>query len=100
MSQIEQIFFNVPLVRLEPIFKSWVRDVIAETPSSEPLPDQEQKFNSPQLANYLKVTKATIHSYKKRGIFKFYQTGRTVYFKKSEVDAALAVNTRGGLKNG
>ena len=43
-----------------------------------------------ELAAYLGVTKATIHNYKRNYIFPYYQTGRTVYFKKHEVDAALS----------
>lgn len=49
----------------------------------------DQEFTIAGLAAYLKRSKATIHSYKRGGVFPFYQTGRTVYFKKSEVDAAL-----------
>ena len=62
------------------------------TPQKEP--EKEILFSIPELATYLKVTKATIHAYKKRGIFKYYQTGRTVLFKKFEVDQALAVSTK------
>lgn len=58
----------------------------------------EQKFSIQELAAYLNCTKATIHAYKKRGIFPYYQTGRTVYFKKSEVDAALEVGKKKGVK--
>jgi excisionase family DNA binding protein len=61
---------------------------------SENSPEKEITFSIPELANYLKCTKATIHAYKKRGIFPYYQTGRTVFFKKSEVDKALAVGTK------
>lgn len=61
----------------------------------------EQTFSIQGLADYLKVTKSTIHSYKNRGVFKYYQTGRTVYFKKSEIDAALEVGaSKGGNKHG
>jgi excisionase family DNA binding protein len=52
------------------------------------------------LAIYLGCTKATVHAYKRRGIFPYYQTGRTVFFKRSEVDSALAVgsNKKGATK--
>jgi len=60
----------------------------------ENVTEKEITFSIPELANYLKCTKATIHAYKKRGIFPYYQTGRTVFFKKSEVDKALAVGTK------
>lgn len=67
-----------------------------------PFPTQQvQTFTIGELADYLNCTKATIHAYKKRGVFPYYQTGRTVYFKKSEVDAALEVrNKKKGFKIG
>ncbi len=65
------------------------------TPTPQPEPNQQ--FNIAELANYLKVTKATVHAYKNRGVFPYYQTGRTVYFKKCEVDLALgSVKKKGG----
>lgn len=61
----------------------------------------DENFSIPELASYLKVTKATIHSYKNRKVFPYYQTGRTVFFKKSEVDKALEVaEKKKGVKNG
>jgi excisionase family DNA binding protein len=66
-------------------------------PPAEPQPEQE--FSILGLAHYLNCTKATIHAYKRRGVFPYYQTGRTVYFKKSEVDKALEVgNKKKGAK--
>lgn len=58
----------------------------------------DQNFSISELAAYLKCSKVTIHAYKNRRVFNYYQTGKTVYFKKSEVDAALASN-RKGLKH-
>lgn len=66
-----------------------------------PVPAEQPKtFTIGELADYLKCTKATVHAYKKRGVFPYYQTGRTVYFKKSEVDTALEVDSKKkGVKN-
>lgn len=60
------------------------------------LDQKEHTFNISELADYLKVSKPTIHAYKNRNIFPFYQTGRTVYFKKSEVDKALSSSKKKG----
>jgi excisionase family DNA binding protein len=76
-------------------------EIFFEKHNQSPVSKEEiQQFTISELAAYLKCTKATIHAYKKRGIFKYYQTGRTVYFKKSEVDKALEVGNKKGLKNG
>lgn len=58
----------------------------------------EQKFSIQELAAYLNCTKATVHSYKRRKVFPYYQTGRTVYFKKSEIDSALESGKKKGVK--
>ncbi len=51
--------------------------------------EDETRLTIAELAEYLNKDKSTIIRYKKNSVFPFYQAGRTVYFKKSEVDAAL-----------
>lgn len=93
-----QIFTNIPLRNLEVLFKRWVNDVIKEAiPNVTPLDEPEQKFTRLQLAEYLKVTLPTIDRYRANGVFPVYQTGRTIYFKKSEVDRALLVGNNKGV---
>ncbi len=55
----------------------------------------EQIFSISELAAYLRCSKVTIHAYKNRRVIPFYQTGKTVFFKRSEVDAALASHKKG-----
>ncbi len=77
------------------------KNVLAALATFKPEPEiilDDERLTIQQLAGYLNVSKATIQAYKKRGVVPFYQTGRTVYFKKSEVDAALA-NKKKGAKN-
>lgn len=86
---IEQIVFKSVRAALA------LHSLTTSNPVLEKDPEEQEKdvrFSILGLADYLKVTKATIHVYKKRGVFPYYQTGRTVYFKKSEVDAALEVS--------
>lgn len=96
-----QIFTNIPLRNLEVLFKRWVNDVIKDSiPTAIPTPNEpEQKFTRLQLANYLNVTLPTIDRYRASGVFPVYQTGRTIYFKKSEVDRALLVGNKKGAKS-
>ncbi len=63
-------------------------------PLNPPHPARPEEFTITELADYLKCTKATIHTYKKRGIFPYYQTGRTVFLKKTEVDKSQSVGNR------
>jgi len=68
-------------------------------PTPPPI-DDPQQFTITELAAYLKCTKQTVHAYKRKNIFPYYQTGRTIYFKRAEVDTALEVGKKKGLKNG
>lgn len=79
-------------------FERAFKKFITPPHTPEPQPEPNQQFNISELATYLKVTKATVHAYKKRGVFPYYQTGRTVYFKKCEVDNALASAKKKGGK--
>lgn len=62
--------------------------------------EPEERLTRTQLANYLGVTLPTVDRYRSRSVFPYYQTGRTIYFKKSEVDNALSVGKKKGFKNG
>ncbi|MFC3559530.1 excisionase family DNA-binding protein [Pedobacter jamesrossensis] len=90
------ILTSINLQSLELIIQKSVTAAMAVSKPETITNETEQTFSIQELANYLGVTKPTIHAYKKRGIFKYYQTGRTVFFKKSEVDAALAIGKTKG----
>lgn len=103
IKQDAQIFTNVPLSSLEFVFKRWVKDVIDEArpiaSTLHPRPEPDQKFSRSQLAEYLNCTLPTIDRYRANGVIPFYQTGRTIYFKKSEVDFALLVGKKKGARS-
>lgn len=90
------ILSPISLENFELLIKKSVTAALASAQQTHAPIEEAQQFTIAELAAYLKCTKATIHAYKKRGIFKFYQTGRTVYFKKAEVDAALEVEKKKG----
>jgi len=47
------------------------------------------QMNISECAKYLNVSESTLHRYKNNRAIPFYKVGRTVYFKRSEVDAAI-----------
>lgn len=93
-------FFLTPISAAD--FWSGIRKIVTEVNAQSQVPqaaqEPQQKFSISGLAEYLDCSKATIHAYKRRGIFPYYQTGRTIYFKKAEVDAALANKKKGATK--
>mgnify|MGYP003946015673 CR=1 FL=1 len=66
---------------------------VTTLPITEGTPEQDQNLSYDELSAYLKKNKSTIHRYKKNGVFPYYQAGRTVFFKKSEVDIAMSSMT-------
>jgi excisionase family DNA binding protein len=48
------------------------------------------------VSKLLKVSKVTIHAWKKAGLLPFYRIGRRVYFKESEVLEAMKKIDRKG----
>ncbi len=89
MEQQEQILFSLPLKRMEPIFKSWVREVITETQNGEEIPENEIQADLITRDELKKITglssDATVIKYEKLGKFRPMRLGRKVFYRKSEV---------------
>jgi len=85
----EQILFSLPLERMEPIFKGWVRDVLLSSNPATPSPDIDEILTVDEAAQFLKVTRPTVYGYLYgKRIPNLKKRGR-VYFKKSELLAWL-----------
>lgn len=82
----EQVLFSLPLDRLEPIFKGWVRDVLlSATPPTPPTldPDQDEIMSVEEAAVFLKVKRPTIYGYNYNKVIASFRKRGRVYFKKS-----------------
>ena len=53
---------------------------------------EDQQFDIPGLAACLQCSVMTVHNLKKEGSIPFYRLGRTIYFKKSEIDRSARVS--------
>lgn len=53
----------------------------------EPIP--EDLLSIEDIQKVFKVSKVTVHKWKKKGLLPFYKMNRKVYFKKSEVIDAM-----------
>ncbi len=89
MEQQEQVLFSLPLKRLEPILKNWLRDVITETHNNEEIPENELHTDLITRDELKKITglssDATVIKYEKLGKFRPMRLGRKVFYRKSEV---------------
>lgn len=88
---MEQVFFNVPLAKLEPIFKGWVKDVLEHqnnTPQT-PQPEQDELLSRTEAKNRLRISSTTLWRYEKQGIIQSIGIGGKRYFRKSQIEASL-----------
>ena len=87
--QDEQVLFSLPLNKLEPIIKQWVKDVIDNsTPQMQTTTTTETEpyiYGISGLAKFLKVSTVTAQKIKNSGKFPFSQSERTIIIKKSDV---------------
>mgnify|MGYP000135587209 CR=1 FL=1 len=90
---MEQVFFNVPLSKLEPIFKRWIKEAQAEIQPTkvEPTEQSQQWLDLNDLVKYdpEKRKKPTWYSKISRQEVPHYKRGKKVYFLKSEIDEWL-----------
>lgn len=82
------------------LIKELISEAVAEAVTKlsqttpQPTAQPDQRLTRTQLAEYLNCTLPTVDRYRNEGRIPFYQTGRTVYFLKSDVDNALRVNAK------
>lgn len=95
---MEQVFFNVPLSKLEPIFKRWIKEAQAEIQpiQVEPTDQQTKKefITRKETQALFSVSSVTIHEWQKNGILKVYKMGNRSYFKYSELLETLYKSNR------
>ena len=85
----ESILFTMPLHRLEPIFKSWFKEVLSDN-QIESESDYKSLINTDQLMKKLGVTRPTIQKWRDEGRIPFAQEGHIIRYDIDEVIEALA----------
>lgn len=84
---MEQVFFNVPLSKLEPIFKRWIKEAQTELQPTkvEPTPAQDEFLTIQQASELLHLTKPTIYTKTSRNEIPYMKRGKRLYFSKFEL---------------
>jgi len=84
---MEQVFFNVPLIKLEPVFKGWVKDVLSEIQISkaEPAETPEQLLTVQQAAKFLSLTVPTVYSKVSKNELPVMKRSKRLYFSRTEL---------------
>lgn len=87
MEQVEQVFFNVPLSKLEPIFKRWIKEAQTEIQPTkvEPTDQPEQLLTIQQAAEFLSLSVPTLYSKVSKGELPVMKQGKRLYFSRTEL---------------
>ena len=84
---MEQVFFNVPLRKLEPVFKGWIKDVLIEIQIAKAAPTKqpEQLLTVQEAAQFLNLTVPTIYSKVSKGELPVMKRSKRLYFSSTEL---------------
>ena len=80
LSTIEQLLLDIKHPKAEPI----------QHPLSS---DKDQNFTVKELAVYLNCHVQTVMKQKREGLLPFHQSGRKIFFKRSQIDRLTSVPT-------
>lgn len=85
----EQVLFSLPLERLEPIFKNWIKSAIKDM-ENQPAgtwnqSDANQLLNVKEAAKFLNLSVQTIYLMVSRGDIPVNKKNHRLYFLKSEL---------------
>ncbi len=84
------LFTNYQIEELTDLIKSCLRSELKKLPQqTEENKQQEELLSIEDIQQMFRVSKVTIHEWKKKGILPYYKMNRRVYFKKSEVIDSL-----------
>lgn len=90
MEQAEQVFFNVPLSRLEPIFKRWIKEAQAEMQPEQAKPTEPPRpefLTIQETAKFLNLTVPTIYTKVSRGELPgALKTGKKLFFDRQVLE--------------
>jgi len=65
---------------LKNLFSEYINDSLYEHHKNEPIIVDETLLKVDEVAEYLGVSKVTIHTWKRKGKIPFHRLGRKVYF--------------------
>ena len=81
-----QILTSLTAEELVRTIKDGIKDVLIEKHANSFQEDKEEDLLSIEdVQKIFRVSKVTIHKWKKLGLIPFYKVNRKLYFKKSEV---------------
>lgn len=104
MESIEQVFFNVPLSKLEPIFKRWIKEAQSE---SKALDTAEPTLTPSFVNEYIPKTEvrgilasnSTLWKWENEGKLKLYAIGGKRFYKRADIENLFTEVKQKGASN-
>ncbi len=91
---MEQVLFSLPLNKLEPVFKGWVRDVLeSQQAAKEPTP-QKKYLQAQASADFLGITLSTFYTKSSRGELPTIKRNGKLYCLQSDLEDYLEQGRR------
>jgi len=81
----EQVLFSLPLERLEPIFKKWIKSAIKDMELKHLSAPGNELLTIEQAADFLSLTKPTIYSMVSRGEIPYMKQKKRLYFSRGDL---------------
>lgn len=93
---MEQVLFSLPLRKLEPVFKGWIKDVLSENQFNQGKTTVQESdlLTIDQAAELLSLTKPTLYSKVSRRELPVMKRGGRLYFSKDELMGYLKEGRR------
>lgn len=88
MEHQEQVFFNVPLSRLEPIFKRWMKEVQTELQLQK---NESKMLSVKEIAEFAGVSELSIRNYILEGKIQAKKIGRRILIDQKQFEDGLHV---------
>lgn len=83
------MFVAMPMSELEELIRSSLRGELKAIGVLKPQTQTEELMSMDETCQFLRVSKVTIHKWKKRRLIFSHRIGRKIYFKKQELVEAM-----------
>ncbi len=85
----QTILTTIPVDELKNLISEALRYEISQIQIPETTLQEDTLIKISDVAELFKVSKVTIHDWKKKGLIPYHRLSNKIYFKKSEVLAAM-----------
>jgi excisionase family DNA binding protein len=90
------VFTTITVDELKSYILEGLRSILSEFKRPQEMNKDEKLLSLSEASEFLKVSKVTIHKWKKKKLITSYRIGRRIYFKKEElVNSLKSLNQKG-----